>query len=113
MKHGTLSKLQKRNTMTLNNFDDDPMAANYDFTVNFQIYGRFEVIRPATWYMILSLSCLLVFHVSLTLMLYITKSENRTKKFLTQPSCYCFEKRYYFCLKMLTFYEKAGKTRKI
>ena len=51
-----------------------------------------------------------VFHVSL-IMPYL-KSENRIKKPVTQPSCYCFEEKYYFCLKMLTFYKKMEKPEK-
>ena len=33
------------------------------------------------------------------IVLLIVKTENRTKKSLTQLSYYCFEKRYYFCQK--------------
>ena len=41
---------------------------------------------------------------SLTIMFYFTKTESKTKKSLTQLSYYCFEYRYYFCQKMLTFF---------
>ena len=44
---------------------------------------------------------------------YLTKTENRTKKPLTQLSHYCFEERYYFykkmsMLKMLTSAKLRG-----
>ena len=87
------------------------MSGNFDFIVTFQIYGRFEKIRSAAWSMILVQLIINDFHVWLT-MFYLTKTENRTKKSLTQPSCYSFEKRYYFCLKILTFYKKIVKTEK-
>ena len=44
-----------------------------------------------------------ILSLSLILTFYLTKSENRTKTSLLQPSYGCFEKRYYSCLKMLTF----------
>ena len=44
---------------------------------------------------------------------YLTKSENRTKKSLTQLSYYCFESRYYFCQKMQFFFAKKKKKAEI
>ena len=44
---------------------------------------------------------------------YLTKSENRTEKSLTQVSCYCFEYRSFFCKKMLIFCKRSVDTSKI
>ena len=41
------------------------------------------------------------------------KKKNRTKTSLTQLSHYCFEKRYYFGQKMLTFCEKMMTSPKL
>ena len=45
--------------------------------------------------------------VKLTFLLIVTfyfrKAENETKKFSTQLSYYCFEKRFYFCQKNTDF----------
>ena len=43
---------------------------------------------------------------SLKITFYLTNTENRTKKSLTQFSHYCFEERYCFCRKMLIFSKK-------
>ena len=40
---------------------------------------------------------------SLTVTFYLAKTENKTKKSLTQHSHYCFEKKYYFSQKTLIF----------
>ena len=45
MKLGPLPKLEKWNTMTLKNFDNDVMLGNYDVIFNFEIYGRFGAIQ--------------------------------------------------------------------
>ena len=53
-----------------------------------------------------------VFNFTLKITTYLTIAENKTKK--TQLSYYCFEKWYYFCLKMLTFCQTTvcvSKTR--
>ena len=57
------------------------MKANYDVIVTFPIHGQFEAIWKPD-------SVKLTF--SLTVTLYLTKTENRTKKSLTQLSHYCF-----------------------
>ena len=45
MKHGPVTKLDKRNKTTSKNFDDDAMSENFDVIVNFPIYGQFGAIR--------------------------------------------------------------------
>ena len=67
MKRGPVTRLDKRNKTTSKKFYDDVISENYDVIVIFPIYGRFG----ATF--------------------YLTKTEIRTKKFLTQLSLYCFE----------------------
>ena len=51
--------------------------------------------------------------LSLKITFYLTKSEYRTKKSLTQLSHQCFELRYYFCQKILFFLKKNANTSKI
>ena len=53
------------------------------------------------------------FRPSLTIAFYLRKTENRTKKFLTQLSHYGFEQKYYFWKKMLTFLQKNADISKI
>ena len=53
------------------------------------------------------------FPPSLTIAFYLRKTENRTKKFLTQLSHYGFEQKYYFWKKMLTFLQKNADISKI
>ena len=72
MKLGPLPKLEKRNTMTLKNFDNDVMLGNYGVIFNFEIYGRFGVL---VW----------TFSFPLITILYLTKGENKTTKPLIQP----------------------------
>ena len=45
---------------------------------------------------------------------YLAKPENRAIniQYTTHPSCYCFEKRFYFYLKMLTSCKKMLKSAK-
>ena len=50
---------------------------------------------------------------SLTVTFYLTKTENRTKKSLTELSYYYFEKKYYFWKKMLIFCIKNADIRRI
>ena len=62
------------------------MSANSDiiviflFTANLEQYSSW--IQEA-WPVILTFSLIVTF--------YLTKTENRTKKYVTQPSYYCFE----------------------
>ena len=74
MKYGSVTKLDKRNNVKKN--DVEVMSANYDVLVIFPIYGQFEAIRkPDSGRTVCKT-------FSLTVTCYLTKTENRTKKFL-------------------------------
>ena len=62
-----LTKLGKRNKTTSKKFDGDVMSTNFDVTVNLWLIWSY----PEAF--------------------YFTKTENRTKKSLSQLSHYCFE----------------------
>ena len=80
MKLGPVTKLDKRNKTTSKKFDNDIMSENCDVIVIFFFFGQFgAVTEPAE----------VTFSVIVTFCL--TKTENRTKKSLTQLSHYCFE----------------------
>ena len=86
MKLGPVTKFDKRNTATSNKFDDSALSPNFDVTVIFSSHGQFGAIwNPYSggW------SVKLTFPLKVTF--YLTKSENRTKKSLTQLSYYSFE----------------------
>ena len=86
MKLGPLTKLDKRNKRMSKKIDDDVMSANCDVIIVFPIYGQFGAIRkPDSGRMSVKLT------FSLIVTFYLTKTENRTKKPLTQLSRYCFE----------------------
>ena len=69
----------------LKNFDDDFMSANCDIIVIFSSYGQFEVTqKPDSGRMVCNTFSLIV-------TFYLAKTENRTKKSLTQLSYYCLE----------------------
>ena len=79
-------KFAKEKTATSKKFNDDVMSTNCDVIVFFLIYDQFAVIRkpiPDAWPIKL--------RFSLTITFYLTKIENRTKKYLTELSYYCFE----------------------
>ena len=81
---GPITKLDKRNTATSTKFDDGVILTNCDVIVIFPIYGQFAAIpKPDAWSVKLTFSSRVIF--------YLTKTENRTKKSLTQVSYYCFE----------------------
>ena len=62
------------------------MSANYDVIMIVPIYGQFEAIqKPDSRVQSVKLT------FSLTVTFYLTKSENRTKKSLTELPHYCFE----------------------
>ena len=82
MKFGPVTKLDKRNKTTSKEFDNDVMSTNCDVIVIFPIYGQFGVVQMGDSAK-LTFSLLVTFH--------LTKTENRTKKFLTQLTHYCFE----------------------
>ena len=50
---------------------------------------------------------------SLIEVVYLTKIENRSKKFLTSLKHYCFDLSYHFCQKMLNFAKTILKLAKI
>ena len=87
MKLRTVTKRDKRNKMTLKGFDDDVMSGNCDIIIIFPIYVQFGAIRE------LDSRCIVwkKLTFSLTVIFYLTKSGNRTKKSLTEFSHYCFE----------------------
>ena len=86
MKLGPVTKLDNRNKTTSKKFDVELMSKNYDVIVIFRIFGQFGAIGgriPETesakvMFSVIGTSC-------------FTKTENRTKKSLTQLSHYCFE----------------------
>ena len=85
MNLGPVTKLDKRNK-TSKKIDVDVMSENYDVIVIFRIFGQFGAVRrriPDKE------SAKVMFSVIATF--FRTKSENRTKKSLTQLSHYCFE----------------------
>ena len=81
MKFGPVTKIDKRNIKTLKKIDDKVMSVNCDVIINFQIYGQLGTIRNPS----------LNITFSLIVTFYLTKTENRTQKSLTQLSHYCFE----------------------
>ena len=86
MNLGPVTKLDKKNKTTSKEFDDHVMSEKCDVIAIFPIYGLFGAIRKPNSGCI---ACQLTF--SLTVAFYFTKTENRTKKSLTQLSHYCFE----------------------
>ena len=72
------------------------MPAAFKDIVIFLIYGQLKAIQKPDSRRIVCKAY--IFNNSNP---YFTKTENRTKKSLTQLSHYYFEKRYYFCQKML------------
>ena len=84
MKHGPVTKLNKRNTATKtttttkkigNNF----FSANYDFIIIFPIYGQFgEFQKPDDG-------------ISLIAIIHLTKTKKQIKKSLKKFSYYCLE----------------------
>ena len=83
MKLGPVTKLVKRNKRTSKKFDDDVISENCDVIVIFRIFGQPGGRIPDKE------SAEVMFSVTVTFCL--TKTENRTKKCLTQLSHYCFE----------------------
>ena len=86
MKLGPVTKLDKRNKTTSKKFDKDVISANCDVIVIFPIYGQFGAIRKPDCGGIVCKT-----YISLIVSFDLIKAENRTKKFLTQLSHYCFE----------------------
>ena len=94
MKLGPVTKLDKRNKTFSKKFDN-VMLENCGIIVIFLIYNQFGAI-------VQSVKCIFSFIVTF----YSTKTENRTKKSLTQLSHYCFVDMYYLCKIMLIFCKK-------
>ena len=69
MKLGLVIKLNKRNTITSKKIEDDVISTTCDVIVLFPIYDQLAAIK---------------FTFSLIVTFYLTKSENRTKKYLIQ-----------------------------
>ena len=86
MKLGPVNKLCKRNTATSKKINDDVMLTNFYVVVIFQFKANLEQSESRiqeVW------SVILLF--SLTVTFYLTKTDNSTKTFLTQLSCYIFQ----------------------
>ena len=66
------------------------MSANCEVIDIFSIYGKFGAIQKPDF------GCI-AYKTYFFIKSNLLKTENRTKKSLTQPSHYCFE--YYFCQK--------------
>ena len=86
MKLEPVTKLDKRNKTMSKKFDDDVMSENFDVIAIFPIHGQFgAILKPDSGQIV----CKIYF--SLIVTFYLTKTENRPKKSLTQLSHYCFE----------------------
>ena len=83
MKLGPVTKPDKRNKTPSKKFDDDVISANCDVIIIFPIYGHFGAIQKQDSGRIV---CKIKFSYRETF--YLTKTENRTKTFLTQLSYY-------------------------
>ena len=83
MKLGRVTKLNKRNTATSKIIDDNVLSTICNVIVIFLIYDQSGSRTADVW------SVKLTF--SLTVAFYLRKTENRTKKPLTQLSYYCFD----------------------
>ena len=89
MKLGSVTTIDKRNTATLNKFDNDVISTNCDVIVIFPIYGQFGVIRkPDSGRMI---SKTYIFITSIIVTFHPIKTESRPKKSPTELSYYCLQ----------------------
>ena len=79
MKLGPAIKVDKRSNGDVKKFNDYVISENCDVILLFPIYGQFAAIWKPN------------LHFSLTITFYLTKTENKTKKSVTQLSYYCFE----------------------
>ena len=86
MNLGPVTKFDKRNRKNSKKFDGDAMSENSDVIVIFRIFGQFGVVRRWDFG---TESAKVIFSLKVTF--GITKTENRTKKSLTQLSHYCVE----------------------
>ena len=83
MKLGPVTKINKRNKTTPKKFGNDKC----DIIVIFPIYGQFGAMQKPDSGCIV---CKTYFVIN-SKTFYLTKTQNRTKKSLTQFSHYCFE----------------------
>ena len=81
MKYGPVTKLDKKNKTTLKKIDDDVMSTNCDSLSSFRFLANLEQSRSRT------IVCKTYIFIKSNL--YLTKTENRTKKSLTQLPHYC------------------------
>lgn len=84
MKLGQLNKVDKHNKVK--NFGDDIRSVNGDIITFFQFTTNLQSFRsriPDAWFK------KVIF--SLTISVYLTESENRTQRFMTQSSYYYLE----------------------
>ena len=102
MKLRPVTKIGKRNKALLKKVDF--ILENYDVIVIFSMHGQFGAIRMPHFGRIVYK---LIF--SLLVILYLTKTESRTKIYLTQLSHYCF----HFCQKTLMFCKNNPDISKI
>ena len=79
MKLELVTKLDIRNMATSKKFDHELMSENCDVIVISQMYGQFDAIWKPN------------FRRMVCITFYLTQTENRTKKSLTQLSYYCLE----------------------
>ena len=101
MKLGSVTKLNKKTRQLQKK--KKKMSVNYDVIIIFPIYISFGAMRKSNSE---------TFTFSGTVTFYLTKTENRTKKSLTQLLYYCFE--YYFLVsKKCCFLRKNGDISKI
>ena len=104
MKLGSVTKLDKRNKATskknlkvISCWRIVTLFPFFEFTASLE---EFRCRISDTW------SVKLIF--SLIVTFYLTKTEKRTKKSLTQRSHHCFEYRYYFGQKTLISWKKEN-----
>ena len=85
MKLEPVTKLDKKNTSTLNKIQSYVMSANCNVIAFFRIYGKFTAIKKLdlVWSIKLTFSLIVTF--------YFAETANRSKKSLTQLLYYCSE----------------------
>ena len=89
------TKLDKRNKTILKKFDDDVTSANYDIIVIFPIFGQYRAIqKPDSGHTVCKTYILINSNLK-----NITKTANRTKKFLSQPHTVALSKGTVFTKK--------------
>ena len=86
MELAPVTKIDKENTTTSKKIDDDVISKNCDVIAIFQFTANLEQ-SGSRISDVQSVKCIF----SLKVTFYLTKTENKTKKSLTQPSHNCFE----------------------